>query len=85
LTAPLFCASLPQGKEWNMKVASISFNDNHSVSMDVEGVTYIGTASPMELEDGTWFLELLIRTSSGTVALQLVADSPEKLIIGSYG
>ncbi len=67
-----------------MKVAAISFNDNHSISMDVEGVTYIGTAAPIELDDGTWFLELLIRTSSGTVALQLVADSPDKLTIGSY-
>ena len=67
-----------------MKVAAISFNDNHSISMDVEGVTYIGTAAPMEMDDGNWFLELLIRTSSGTVALQLVADSPDKLVIGSY-
>ncbi len=67
-----------------MKVAAISFNDNHSVSMDVEGVTYIGTAAPLELDDGTWFLELLIRTKSGTVALQLVADTPEQLAIGSY-
>ncbi|TAN63543.1 MAG: hypothetical protein EPN20_09510 [Magnetospirillum sp.] len=67
-----------------MKVAAISFNDNHSISMDVEGVTYIGAAAPLELDDGTWFTELLIRTSSGTVALQLVADSPEKLAIGNY-
>lgn len=67
-----------------MKVAAISFNDNHSISMDVEGVTYIGTAAPMQLDDGTWFMELLIRTSSGTVALQLVADQPEQLAIGSY-
>jgi hypothetical protein len=67
-----------------MKVAAISFNDNHSISMDVEGVTYIGTGAPLELEDGTWFMELLIRTGAGTVALQLVADSPDKLVIGSY-
>ncbi|RAU23136.1 hypothetical protein CU669_02940 [Paramagnetospirillum kuznetsovii] len=68
-----------------MKLAAISFNDNHSVSMDVEGVTYIGTGAPLALDDGTWFLELLIRTKSGTVALQLVADTPEELAIGSYG
>ena len=67
-----------------MKVAAISFNDNHSISMDVEGVTYIGTAAPIQLDDGTWFLELLVRTNSGTVALQLVADSPDKLVVGSY-
>jgi hypothetical protein len=67
-----------------MKVAAISFNDNHSLSMDVEGVSYIGAAQPMELEDGTWFLELLVRTNNGTIALQLVADSPEKLDIHRY-
>ncbi len=67
-----------------MKVAAISFNDNHSLSMDVEGVNAIGAAQPMELEDGTWFLELLIRTGNGTVALQLVADSREKLEITRY-
>lgn len=67
-----------------MKVAAISFNDNHSISMDVEGVTHIGTAAPMELDDGRWFLELLVRTNSGTIALQLVADSPEKLAIDHY-
>lgn len=67
-----------------MKVAAISFNDNHSISMDVEGVTYIGSAAPLELEDGTWFVELLIRTKSGTVALQLVGDSPEQLMVASY-
>ena len=67
-----------------MKVAAISFNDNHSLSMDVEGVSYIGTAQPMELDDGTWFLELLIRTRNGTIALQLVGDKPEDLVIQSY-
>ncbi|WP_050750624.1 hypothetical protein [Paramagnetospirillum magneticum] len=67
-----------------MKVAAISFNDNHSLSMDVEGVSYIGAAQPMELEDGTWFLELLLRTDNGTIALQLVADTPEKLDIKRY-
>jgi len=67
-----------------MKVAAISFNDNHSLSMDVEGVNAIAAAQPMELEDGTWFLELLIRTGNGTVALQLVANSREKLEITRY-
>lgn len=67
-----------------MKVAAISFNDNHSLSMDVEGVSHISAAHPIELEDGTWFLELLVRTDNGTVALQLVADSPDKLEIKTY-
>jgi hypothetical protein len=67
-----------------MKVAAISFNDNHSLSMDVEGVGYIGAAQPLELEDGTWFMELLIRTNNGTVALQLVANSREELDIKRY-
>ncbi|KIL97096.1 hypothetical protein CCC_00157 [Paramagnetospirillum magnetotacticum MS-1] len=67
-----------------MKVAAISFNDNHSLSMDVEGVRSIGAAQPLELEDGSWFMELLIRTGNGTVALQLVAESRDKLDIIRY-
>ncbi|CAA7616233.1 conserved hypothetical protein [Candidatus Terasakiella magnetica] len=67
-----------------MKLAAISFNDNHSISMDVEGVSHIGTAQPIALDDGTWFMELLIRTATGTVALQLVANSLEELEVKSY-
>ncbi len=67
-----------------MKLAAISFNDNHGISMDVEGVTHIGASAPMEVGDGTWFMELLVRTASGTVALQLVAASPDRLAIHGY-
>ena len=67
-----------------MKVAGISFNDNNGISMDLEGVTHIGTGIPMDMGDGRWFMELLVRTTSGTVALQLVADSPEKLVIEGF-
>ena len=64
-----------------MKVAGISFNDNNGISMDLEGVTHIGTGAPMDLGDGRWFMELLVRTTTGIVALQLVSDSPDKLVV----
>ncbi|MDA8230609.1 MAG: hypothetical protein M0006_04640 [Magnetospirillum sp.] len=60
-------------------VAAISFLDNHSLSMDIEGVTSIDLGPPMPLEDGSWTREVLIRSANGTVALQLLADSPERL------
>jgi hypothetical protein len=66
-------------------VASISFRDNKSVSMDVEGVNAIEMGVPLEVEPGTWFCELLIRTAHGTVALQLTADDPEKFLVVSGG
>lgn len=59
-------------------VASISFRDNKSISMDVEGVSTIEMGAPIEVDDGTWFCEMLIRTLHGTVALQLTADDPGK-------
>ncbi|MGE5505313.1 MAG: hypothetical protein ACM31L_12885 [Actinomycetota bacterium] len=62
-------------------VAAISFRDNHSLSMDVEGVSGIDMGVPMRMDDGTWFCEMLIRTDHGVVAVQLVADSPEKLTV----
>jgi hypothetical protein len=65
-------------------VAAISFRDNHSISMDVEAVTSIGLGAPIQLDDGKWFCELLVRSGNGTVALQLVADSPEQLEVGRY-
>lgn len=64
-----------------MKVASISLNDNHTLSIDVSEVGHIVAGTPMALENGVWFRELLVRTVNGTVALQLVADSPDKLAI----
>ncbi len=64
----------------NRAVAAITFNDNRSVSMDVENVAHIEAGEPIDAGDGEhWFVELLIRTRSGTVALQLLADEPDKL------
>jgi len=60
-------------------VAAISFRDNHSLSMDVEAVNRIDITHPLQLEDGVWTCELLVRSSNGTVALQLLADKPENL------
>jgi len=42
-------------------VASVCFLDNHSISMDVEQVSSIEMGAPMQVEDGTWFCELIIR------------------------
>lgn len=66
-------------------VAAISFRDNHSVSMDVEAVSRIEVSAPIRLEDGSWCCEMLVRSSHGTVALQLLADSPEKLKVEPQG
>lgn len=59
-------------------VAAISFRDNHSVSMDIENVQGIDLGTPMDAGDGKWFCELIVRTDHGIVALQLLADSPER-------
>jgi hypothetical protein len=66
-------------------VAAISFLDNHSLSMDVEGVNKITLGAPIQLDEASWCCELLIRTTNGTVALQLVADSPDQLKSASFG
>jgi hypothetical protein len=60
-------------------VAAISFRDNHSVSMDIEGVSRIESSVPMQVDGGVWCSEVLIRTANGTVALQLTASTPDKL------
>ena len=60
-------------------VASISFLDNHSLSMDVEAVQQIELTPPMELEPGLWTSSLLIRADSGTIAIQFLADSEDRL------
>jgi len=62
-------------------VASISFLDNHSLSMDMEAVHQIEITPPMEVDTGLWTASLLIRADSGTVAIQLLADDPTKLEI----
>ena len=61
-------------------VASISFLDNHSLSMDVEGVQLIELSQPMELEPGLWTATLFVRAETGTIAIQCLADGPERLI-----
>ncbi|MBC7951049.1 MAG: hypothetical protein H7Z12_04390 [Rhodospirillaceae bacterium] len=66
-------------------VAAISFRDNHSISMDVDAVSRIELTAPIRLEDGSWCCEMLIRSSHGTVALQLLADDPAKLNVQSQG
>lgn len=66
-------------------VAAISFRDNHSVSMDVDGVSHVGVSVPTQVEEGLWYCELLIRSANGTVALQLLADSPDKLQVVPQG
>ena len=63
------------------KVASISFNSNHSLSMDVEGITKITMSQPMQMDDGTWFCELILRSVNGTVAVQLLAETQERFKI----
>lgn len=59
-------------------VAAISFLANHSISMDVEEVLNLEMTPPMQLDDGSWFCEMLVRTENGTLAMQMLADSPER-------
>jgi hypothetical protein len=60
-------------------VASISFNSNHSISMDMESVTAIEVTEPLEVAPGNWACSLIVRSSNGVVALQLLADGRDKL------
>lgn len=66
-------------------VAAISFLENRSISMDIEQVNRIYATRPMQLDDGSWCCELLVRTSNGSVALQLTADSADKLLVDLQG
>jgi hypothetical protein len=61
-------------------VASICFLDNRSISMDVEAVLGIEFGAPMEVGDGQWFCEMIVRSTNGVVALQLLADNPDRFI-----
>lgn len=58
-------------------VASVSFLDNHSISMDVEGVVGVSLGKPMEIEPGQWFCELIVHSENGVLAIQMLADRPE--------
>lgn len=64
-------------------VASVSFLDNRSISMDVESVIGITVGTPMRLDDGQWFCEMIIRSANGTVAMQMLADAPERFLVPS--
>lgn len=59
-------------------VAAISFRSNQSLSMDVEAVNSIEMGTPLQLEDGSWFCEMIVRSANGVIALQLLSDSPDK-------
>lgn len=61
--------------------AAISFRNDHSLSMDVEDVSRVEIGPPIQLDDGSWGAELLVRSSLGVVSIQLQADTPEKLIV----
>lgn len=62
-------------------VASISFRNDKSVSMDIEGVHAIELGAPTDLGDGSWACELIIRSEHGNVAIQLLADDPDKFTV----
>jgi hypothetical protein len=62
-------------------VASVSFLDNRSISMDVESVVAISVGIPIQVDEGQWFCELIVRSTNGTVAMQLLADSPERFAV----
>lgn len=71
-----------EDREMMMKtVAAVSFRNNQSISMDIEGVKGISLGAPMQLDDGTWFCEMLVRAENGVVALQLLAESPDKFAV----
>ncbi|HVI51273.1 MAG TPA: hypothetical protein VM661_08705 [Candidatus Sulfotelmatobacter sp.] len=57
-------------------VASVSFLSDRTISMDVEQVTAIEIGEPMEVEPGSWFAELIIRSGNGTLSVQMLADDP---------
>jgi hypothetical protein len=62
-------------------VASVCFLDNRSISMDIEAVIGIDVGTPMRLDEGEWFCELIVRSTNGTVALQLLADNPDRFAV----
>lgn len=59
-------------------VASVSFLSDRTISMDVEQVTAIEIGEPMEVEPGSWFAELIIRSANGILSVQMLADNPER-------
>lgn len=62
----------------NKTVASVSFNSNHNLSMDVDEVQGISMGAPMKVADDQWFCELIIRSAMGSVVINMLADDPGK-------
>ncbi|HIJ62194.1 MAG TPA: hypothetical protein HPQ04_05820 [Rhodospirillaceae bacterium] len=62
-------------------VASVSFLDNHSISMDMENVVGLSLGKPMEVEPGQWFSELIIRSQNGTLSVQMLSDAPDRFVV----
>ena len=59
-------------------VASVSFLSDRTISMDVEQVTAIEMGEPIEVEPGSWFAELIIRSGNGILSVQMLTDDPER-------
>lgn len=59
-------------------VASVSFHSNHNLSMDVDEVQGISIGAPIKLAEGQWFCEMIVRSSNGTLAINMLADDPNK-------
>jgi hypothetical protein len=57
-------------------VASVSFHSNHNLSMDVDEVQDISMSAPMQLNEGQWFCEMIVRSANGTLAVQMLAHDP---------
>jgi hypothetical protein len=57
-------------------VASVSFNSDHNLSVDVDEVQGISMSAPMQLGEGQWFCEMIIRSANGTLAVQMLAVNP---------
>lgn len=59
-------------------VASVSFHSNHNLSMDVDEVLGISMSTPMKIGEGQWFCEMIVRSANGTLAVNMLADDPQK-------
>ncbi|MGB0695640.1 MAG: hypothetical protein ACPGOY_08320 [Rhodospirillaceae bacterium] len=62
-------------------VASISFRDDKSLSLDILDVQSIRMGRPIQVDEETWFSELIVDTQQGKVSMQLLAKDPEKFDI----
>jgi len=63
-------------------VAAVSFHDNRQISMDMEDVQSIVLGKPMQVGEGQWFCELIVESANGKVALQMLADGPDRFQLG---